>query len=85
MNIPFFSKKTSPISNLKKLTLQLSGMHCVACSLNITGTLEDIPGVQTADTKYAQSICTVEYDPSRVEPKAIQSAIEKLGYGCTVI
>lgn len=71
----------SPTSTLK---LKLDGMHCVACSVTIDDTLEELPGVRKSETKYAESIATITYDPTVTNTTAIQAAITSLGYSSTV-
>lgn len=70
-------KKPSPGETI---TLKLSGLHCVSCSLNIDGALEDIPGVLSSSTSYAKQETVVNYDPVKVELSALRKTIEKLGY-----
>ena len=71
-----FSKKKSG----ETITLKLSGLHCVSCSLNIDGALEDTPGVISATTSYAKQETKINYDPARVELSTLRQAIESLGY-----
>jgi len=59
-------------------TFQLSGMHCVSCSMLIEGELEDM-GVQ-AKANYAKQLVEVTFDPQKTKEEAIIKAIEKLGY-----
>jgi Cu+-exporting ATPase len=62
------------------ITLKLSGLHCVSCSLNIDGALEDTPGVLSATTSYAKQETKINYDPAQVELSTLRTAIESLGY-----
>ena len=62
------------------LSLKITGMHCVACALNIDLDLEEVPGVKSAKTNYARQITEVEYDESKTSPEIIKSAIAKTGY-----
>lgn len=59
-------------------TLQLSGMHCVSCSMLIEGELEDM-GVE-AKANYAKQLVEVTFDPNKTKEEAIVGAIQKLGY-----
>lgn len=68
----------------KIITLKIDGMHCTSCSMNIDGELEDLPGVISATTSYANSQTKVEYDPKKVGIKIITQVIEELGYRATV-
>lgn len=74
-----FKKKTSS----SKHTFFIDGMHCVSCSLNIDGALEDIDGVATASTSYAQSKTDVSFDASKTSIPIIKKTIEALGYQVT--
>lgn len=65
---------------MNTITLKLSGLHCVSCSLNIDGALEDTPGVLSATTSYAKQETVINYDPKHVELSALRTTIEKLGY-----
>jgi Cu+-exporting ATPase len=62
------------------IKLKLSGLHCVSCSLNIDGALEDTPGVISANTSYAKQETAIEYDPARVKLSTLRTTIESLGY-----
>lgn len=62
------------------ITLQLSGLHCTSCSLNIDGELEDVKGVLKAKTSYAKQQSVVEYDPRLVKSSTFTKVIENLGY-----
>lgn len=62
------------------LTLHLSGMHCASCSLTVDDTLEELDGVLRSHTSYAKSTTRVTYDPQRITPASLLSAVESLGY-----
>lgn len=64
----------------EKITLKLSGMHCTSCSFSVDGELEDTFGVLSAKTSYAKSETEVVYDPKLIQPPAITTIIETLGY-----
>lgn len=77
-----FFKKTprnikSEISNLK---LNLSGLHCTSCAVDIDLTLEDLPGVTNSKTNYVKSASVVDFEPDKISPKEIIEQIKKLGY-----
>ncbi|HBD02215.1 TPA: heavy metal transporter [Candidatus Collierbacteria bacterium] len=65
---------------MKTITLKLSGLHCVSCSLNIDGELEDLPGVTAVSTSYARQETIITYDPTLANPAQFGTVIEKLGY-----
>jgi copper chaperone CopZ len=65
---------------LPTITLQLSGLHCSSCSLNIDGELEELKGVINSHTSYATQKTVITYDPTVVDPATFRSIIEGLGY-----
>lgn len=70
--------KKKPVGSVAKI--KIDGMHCTSCSMNIDGELEDIDGVISANTSYAQQQTTVEYDPQKVTLEEIAAVIQNLGY-----
>ena len=65
---------------IKKISLQIKGMHCSSCSMNIDGELEDVSGVVKANTSYAKSQTEVEFDPDKITPERIKEIIKTTGY-----
>ncbi|MFH2085771.1 MAG: heavy-metal-associated domain-containing protein [bacterium] len=65
---------------MKTITLKLDGLHCVSCSMNIDGELEDLPGVISTKTSYAKQESVITYDPALTDPSHFRATIEKLGY-----
>lgn len=70
---------------MKQVKLKIEGMHCVGCSMNIDGELEDLAGVKEANTSYAKAETTVSYDPDKVSQKDLEAAVKKAGYTCTPV
>lgn len=64
----------------EKIVLQLDGMHCSSCSLNVDSVLEEIDGVYESNTSYAKQQTVAYIDPNKVNLQEIKSAITKLGY-----
>lgn len=69
---------------MNKVTLKIQGMHCVSCSINIDGELEDTPGVISATTSYAKAVSEIEYDADKVNVASLQQVVAKLGYKTTI-
>lgn len=65
---------------MKKITLQLTGMHCTSCSLLIDAALEDLPGVKSAKSSYVSQKVEVEFDPTKVALEQMIKAIKSEGY-----
>ncbi len=77
-----FKKQTN--QNSQKIVFKIDGMHCVSCSLNIDGELEDTEGVISASTNYARSQSEIEFDPNIVSEDTLKNVIEGLGYTISV-
>ena len=60
------------------LELEISGMSCGHCVSAVKGALEELDGVDVKKVDIGSA--TVEYDPSRSSPAAIEGAIEEAGY-----
>lgn len=65
---------------MKKILLDISGMHCTSCAMNIDFDLEDLGGIKTAKTNYARQRCEVEFDEDKITPAEILKQIKKTGY-----
>jgi P-type Cu+ transporter len=67
---------------MKKQTaiINIAGMHCASCALNIQRQLRKTPGVVTADVNYATEKAMVEYDKKIIDLTGVAEAINKTGY-----
>jgi len=63
-----------------KIIVDIGGIHCADCALNIERSVEHLPGVLSAEVSYVLSSATVYYDPHRVQEEGIKKAITKPGY-----
>lgn len=66
------------------VTIQITGMHCVSCAMNIDFSLEDLAGVKDVQTDYARQKSIVTFDPDVVAPKQMIEKITKLGYEAVI-
>ena len=64
-----------------RLVLPVEGMTCAACANRVGRALRKLDGVEGANVNYATHRAAVTYDPARVEPEQMRSAIESVGYG----
>ncbi|MDP3964856.1 MAG: cation transporter [bacterium] len=71
-------------TNEQRVKLNIQGMHCVSCAMNIDGALEDLEGVIQSETSYAKSTTIVAYDPGQQSLDAIIAEIQKLDYTASV-
>jgi Cu+-exporting ATPase len=65
---------------MDRRTFAVRGMHCAACVGKVERALEDVPGVGAAAVNLATERATVEWDPARVDPAALASAVAAAGY-----
>jgi copper chaperone CopZ len=75
-----FKKRSVETEELATITLQIRGMHCSSCAINIDFELEDLHGVKEAKTHYAKQISTIIFQPQQITHKELTAAITKLGY-----
>ena len=72
-------KKQEPME-LMTVTLQIVGMHCTSCALNIDFEMEDLDGVHESKTHYAKQKSEVKFDSKKVTYEQMIAVITKLGY-----
>jgi Cu+-exporting ATPase len=70
---------------MEAIEIQTSGTHCGSCTMLIEMTVDELDGVQSVDADHATGIARVTFDPERIAPDAITSAIESAGYGAVVV
>jgi Cu+-exporting ATPase len=69
---------------LRELELNLTGMTCAACAARIEKSLNKLDGVEAA-VNYATETAMVAFDGDNVEPANLIAAVEKAGYGASVV
>ena len=62
------------------MVLEVNGMHCADCALNIERSVEHLEGVLEASVNYVSGAATIYFDPYRVDAYNIKKAIAKPGY-----
>ncbi|OGE37731.1 hypothetical protein A3B45_04775 [Candidatus Daviesbacteria bacterium RIFCSPLOWO2_01_FULL_39_12] len=63
-----------------KKEFKITGMHCGSCALSIDFDLEDLDGIKSAKTSYAQAKTEIEFDQGKVTEEMIVQTIQKSGY-----
>ena len=66
---------------MKKIDLNISGMHCASCSTLLTRALSKAEGVNEANVNYATGRGTVMFDESKISEKELIEIVRKKGYG----
>lgn len=62
------------------VALHVEGMTCPSCKAAVKMAITRLTGVKAATVDVAQKSATVDYDPSRVSPRQIVDAVNRLGY-----
>jgi copper ion binding protein len=65
---------------MKKVELNIKGMHCKSCVVLVKEALTDVKGVKNADVDLQKNKAVVEFDEKLVKEKQLIDAIEKEGY-----
>lgn len=65
---------------IKKVLLNIEGMHCGSCASGIQMVLQNTDGVINASANYDTKKGEVEFDEEKINIDTIIKAIEQLGY-----
>jgi len=63
-----------------RIILPVEGMTCASCSARVGRALTRLDGVSDANVNFATHRAAVSYDPTLVDPQALRSAVERVGY-----
>ncbi len=65
---------------MKRIVLDIGGMHCVTCAQTIEKRLPKLNGIIYATVNLATEKAIIDYDPDLVDQKTIENAITEVGY-----
>lgn len=65
---------------MKKIILQISGMHCASCAANIEHALKKESGVKEANVNFANEKLYLEFDPALAGLARLKEIVQGLGY-----
>jgi copper chaperone CopZ len=65
---------------MKKITLDIKGMHCASCVVLIKEALTDVACVKEADVNLKKGKATISYDEKLIDEKKLIAIIEAEGY-----
>jgi copper chaperone len=65
---------------MESVTLKVSGMSCQGCVRNITGVLQAIDGVKSAEVSLEDAQARVQFSPDKVALARLREAIEDAGF-----
>jgi len=66
---------------MEKIKFSVSGMSCSSCASRIERELSGKAGVKNAAVNFPLEELLLEYDPSLISPREVESILVKLGYG----
>ncbi len=69
---------------MKKIKLNISGMHCSSCSVLIEKSLKKMEGVKTSNVNFSTANANVEYDEFKIEENKFIEKIKDLGYSADI-
>ena len=65
---------------MEKATLQIKGMHCASCAVNIEKVLLKEKGLISARVNFPLEKLIIEYNPEEINLDGIKKIIKKIGY-----
>ncbi|NDK19447.1 hypothetical protein GW819_01260 [Candidatus Gracilibacteria bacterium] len=65
---------------MKKLIIDVAGMHCKSCELLLERSIQDIKNVEKVQASQSRGTVEVSYDANKPDEEAITSIIEESGY-----
>ncbi len=68
----------------RSVTLEISGMHCVACAQSIEKALRRVAGVVEANVNFAVETARVTFDPQQASTSLLIEAVADAGYDARV-
>jgi Cu+-exporting ATPase len=69
------------MSEIKQLTLPITGMTCANCVATVERGLKKQAGVQTAVVNLSSERATITFDPLTVDLAVLVGRVERAGYG----
>ena len=73
--------KVNPtLEKIARAYLRVQGMHCNSCVMNITQTVEDLPGIHHIKVSFDDQSANILYDPNIIDLAIIVKEIEDLNF-----
>ncbi|MBR9691587.1 copper-translocating P-type ATPase [Candidatus Woesearchaeota archaeon] len=70
---------------MKKINIDIKGMHCQSCVTLVERSLKKLDGIQNAVVNLTTEKATVDFDNSKLKQEDILKTITKKGYTCSLI
>uniref|UniRef100_A0A915KT82 HMA domain-containing protein n=1 Tax=Romanomermis culicivorax TaxID=13658 RepID=A0A915KT82_ROMCU len=75
----------NPQPDVGRLEVLISGMTCASCEAKLEAQVRKIPGILTCNVSHLLAKGSFTYDRFSCGPRKIISAIEIMGFGCSLI
>lgn len=75
---------TTLTTHNQKKSFPVTGMTCAGCAISVESILKSTPGVSDAGVNFANSTAWASYDDTQTNPKALQKAVQAVGYDLIV-
>lgn len=72
------------LEKIARAYLRIQGMHCNSCVMNITQTVEDLPGIHHIKVSFDDQSANILYDPNIIDLAIIIKEIEDLSFQVAV-
>ncbi len=82
--MPAFFIKKPRLEYSKKITINVTGMHCAGCVSRITDLLNSKVGVVSAKVNLSAGNLLVEFIPGKIDERKIAEFVRSLGYGAGI-
>ncbi|MDD4110774.1 MAG: heavy metal translocating P-type ATPase [Clostridia bacterium] len=69
---------------MKKITLDINGMHCASCSAVINKALTKTDGVVKSNVNLTTNKATIQYNENKLTPDTLISVVKSKGYGANL-
>ena len=73
------------MKQLQKIKLNIEGMHCNSCTVNIEDSLMDVEGIQSAKIILQSKSGIIEINKDKVSEEKIINAIKDAGYEASIV
>jgi len=75
-----FIKLNLGTNNMKKLELQISGMHCASCAAIINKALSKAKGIKESNVNFSTSKATLSFDETQISEEELINIVKDKGY-----
>lgn len=65
---------------MKKVKLNIEGMHCTGCSTRLEKVLNNVDGVEDAKVSLEEKKADIKYDETQVSEKELIDVVEDAGF-----